>query len=209
MNRLFAFVRRRQLLSGLVTLIVIALAVLIVAVIANAPQTSAVRVAACVESTAGDCIRFPSVTGTNLLGEVFVLPDGFTGDYNLILLSFDEGQTARMAAWLPVARELAAADPRFAYYSLPALKSVNPLVRAAIVGGMIVLIPDESVRALTIMLFLEDKDAFLAALAIETLDAPQALLLNPSGEIVWRATGDYSDSAAHDLRRAVEDFLRP
>lgn len=209
MNRLFAFLRHHPLLSGLAALIAIALAILIVVVIASAPASTAVRVASCVESAAGGCIRFPSVTGTNLLGDVFALPAGFSGEYNLILLSFDEGQTARMAAWLPVAQELAADHPQFAYYSLPALKSVNPLVRAAIVGGMIVLIPDESVRAVTIMLFLEDKDAFLAALAIETLDTPQMLLLNPSGEIVWRATGDYSDSAAHDLRRAVESVLRP
>ncbi len=201
------FVRRHRVLSAVVVCI-IAAAAFAVFLAANAPDTSGVRVAACLEAD-GECIQFPTVDGTNLNGQAFVLPVDFTGDINLVIVSFEEAQTVRAASWLPLARELAVAKPAFAYYSVPVLPSVNLLLRGVISGGMLLLIPDPDVRDVTIMLFLDDIDVFLRALAIPNRDTIQAFLVSDAGSILWRASGEYTNGSGAALRTAVEDAAVP
>lgn len=196
------FIRRRTLLFALLAIGVVALVAFVVINSLNAPAASGVEVAACIQADGGTCIRFPSVTGTNLVGETLNLPDDFAA-LTLVLMPFDEAQTTRMAAWLPLAQELAAQHPTFAYYNVPTLKEVEPLVRLAITGGMVLAVPRD-VHPVTVMLFLEDKELFLEALNVPDIDEPQAFLLNDSGEVIWRVRGDYSDEAAASLRAAVE-----
>jgi hypothetical protein len=196
------FNRRRFILAAILVIGVAAFAAFAVLNVANAPAASGVEVADCLQADGGACIRFPLVTGTNLLGETLNLPEDFA-PLTLVLMSFDEAQTARTAAWLPLAQELAEQHPTFAYYNVPTLKSVNALVRVAITGGMVLAVPQE-VHAVTVMLFLEEKQLFLDALGIPDIDQPQAFLLNDAGEVIWRMRGDYSDEAAASLRTAGE-----
>jgi len=186
------------MIGALAGLLVIAAALAVIA--ANAPAASTVQVASCVRADGGTCIVFPTVTGANLNRVAFMLPADFAGDYNLVVVSFDEGQTARAADWLPLAQALAAQRPDFAYYSVAVMKAVSPLMRGVIVGGMVVMIPDDGLRERTIMLFLDDKQAFLDALAIPDLDAVQALLLDAQGQVLWRTSGDFTPEQGDSLR---------
>lgn len=199
MNTLPAFVRGHKTLSILTVAIGLGLIGLLLAYAASAPDASSVRVSACLEADGGTCIRFPAVSGTNLLGTAYALPQDFTGDYNLVVLSFDENQTVRAEGWLPLARELADQNRDFAYYSLPTLKAMTPLVRGIITGGMSVVIPDEHLRSVTIMLFLDELDTFLSGLAITDTDNLQIFLLNAAGEVLWRASGDFNEAAGNEL----------
>src|SRR5690606_37654712 len=202
-NTLPTFVRGHKALPAATAVIGVILIGLLFAYVANAPEASGVRVLPCIESD-GACIRFPAVTGTNLLGTVYELPQDFAGAYNLVVISFDEDQTVRAEGWLPLAREMAEQNPDFAYYSLPTLKAMTPLVRGIISGGMNVVIPDEQVRVITLMLFLDDLDAFVNGLSISDKSGLQVLLLNAAGEVIWRGNGDYSETAGNDLRTALD-----
>ena len=203
MNTLATFVRGHKALTAATAVIGAVLIGLLLAYVANAPEASGVRVSPCIESDGGACLKFPAVSGTNLLGTAYDLPQDFAGAYNLIVISFDEEQTVRAEGWLPLAREIAERDPDFAYYSLPTLKAMTPLVRGIITGGMTVVIPDEHLREITIMLFLDDLDAFVNGLSITDKNGLQVLLLNAAGEVIWRASGDYSDTSGNDLRAAI------
>lgn len=207
MTRLTTFVNRHRLLSAVALVAFAGVAALIVVFAASAPAASGVEASACVE-TNGACIHFPSVIGTNLNGRETALPEDFAGAVNFVVLSFEEEQTARAAAWLPVAQEMAAEYPGFAFYSVPVLPSVNAIIRGFIMSGMLVLIPDESNREITVMLFLDDIDALLSALAIPDRAALQLFLVNADGSIHWRTAGDYTDAAANALRIVVARAMR-
>lgn len=204
MNTIATFFRGHRALTAITAVIAVVLIGLLLAYVANAPEVSGVRVSTCLESDGGTCIRFPAVSGTNLLGTAYDLPQDFAGTYNLVVISFDEEQTVRAEGWLPLARELAEQNPDFAYYSIPTLKAMTPLVRGIITGGMNVVIPDEHLREITIMLFLDDLDAFVNGLSITDRNGLQVLLLNASWEVVWQASGDYSETAGNNLRSALE-----
>jgi hypothetical protein len=204
MNTITTFFRGHRALTAATAVIGVVLIGLLFTYVANAPDSSGVRVSSCIESDGGACIKFPAVTGTNLLGTAYNLPQDFAGAYNLVVISFDEAQTVRAEGWLPLARELAGQVPDFAYYSLPTLKAMTPLVRGIITGGMNVVIPDENLREITIMLFLDDLDAFLSGLSINDTSQLHLFLLNAAGEVVWQASGDYSDTTGKDLRAAVD-----
>ena len=204
MNTITTFLRGHKTLTAITTVIGVVLIAALLIYVANAPEASGVRVMPCIESDGGACVKFPTVSGTNLLGTAYELPKDFAGAYNLVVISFDEEQTVRAEGWLPLAREIAERNPDFAYYSLPTLKAMTPLVRGIITSGMTVVIPDEHLREITTMLFLDDLDAFLSVLSINDTSQLHLFLLNAAGEVIWQASGDYSDASGSDLRAAAE-----
>jgi hypothetical protein len=196
------FIRRHKILLSILCIAFMALAIFVIFNLAQGPTASSVSVSDCSRTDSRPCLRFPSVTGTNLLNETFQLPDDFDG-LTLVLLSFDEAQMSQTASWLPLAQALAAEYPQFSYYNVPMLNAVAPLMRAFISRGMTLVVPTDF-HAITVMLFLEDKQLFLDALLIPDVDAPQSFLLNDVGEVIWRVRGDYSDESSASLRAAVE-----
>ncbi len=178
-------------------------------ILSRAPATSSVVATHCLITSDNTCLRFPTVSGSNLLDEAFVLPADFEGDYGLVIMPFDEGQQMRAESWLAPAQEWAAQYPGLTYYNTAIFTDINPAVRLFIRGGMIVAIPDSALRRLTITLFLEDREAFLTALAIPDIEDMQIFLLKAGGEILWRGRGAYSpaqgtalDAVLHNLYAA-------
>jgi hypothetical protein len=199
---LVEFIRRHKILFGALLIAIAAIVTFIIVNINRSPTASDVAVSECIRADGGACIRFPSVTGTNLLDETLNLPDDFEG-LTFVVVSFDEGQTSDTIDWLPLAQELATEHPRFSYYNIPVLNEVAPLMRAFISRGMTLIVPSDH-HAITVMLFLEDKQLFLDALFIPDVDEPESFLLNDAGEVIWRMRGDYSDEMGASLRAAVE-----
>jgi len=145
-------------------------------------------------------VRFPTVSGDNLPGQTFNLPTDFQGSSSLVIVPFDENQQVQAQEWLPLARELAQAHPDFTYYNVPVFPSMAAPLRAIVRGGMSVSISDAGLRALTITVFLDNRDQFLAALKIPDAKTMQVFLLNADGDVLWRGAGAYSDTQANSLR---------
>jgi hypothetical protein len=194
--------RRRLLAIGIVVVLLLAAAAVLL--ISRAPALSSVGVSSqpCIAS--GDaCLRFPTISGENLPGDAFNLPADFAGQRDLVIVPFDEEQQVKAAGWLPLAQELAAAHPDFAYYSLPIFPAMAAPMRAIIRTGMSFTITDADLRALTITAFLDDRDAFLAALDILNTDAMQVFLLDEAGVVIWRGVGEYDDAQGDALRAVL------
>lgn len=141
---------------------------------------------------------FPDVRGRNLEGREFALPKGFEGELNVVLVAFRREQQADVDSWMPALRALAARHPALRVYELPTLSSNYRLMRRFIDGGMRRGIPDASVRAATITLYL-DRQRFQRALGITGDDAIHVLLVDRQGTIHWRAQGPSSDAAIERL----------
>lgn len=171
----------------------------------SAPTASSVHVSTTrCAAMPTQCVRFPTVIGSNLAGKNFTLPNDFQGELNFVVIPFDENQQVKAKAWLPLAQELAATHPTLRYYNISILGDTAPVMRALITSGMAAMISDEKVRQATIMLFLSDKDVFLKALAIPDTSAIQVLLLSAQGDVLWRSAGEFSPQKGVEAEQAVE-----
>ena len=169
----------------------------------RAPAQSSVYVSTSPCSGAQTCLHFPTVTGDNLLGQAFTLPADFRAKNTLVVVPLDEDQQVSAQNWLPLARELASAHPDFAYYDVPMFPSMAAPMRTLIRSGMSLSITDEQLRAVTITVFLDNREQFLSSLKIANATEMQIFLLDRSGQIEWRGAGDYSNPQGMALRAAL------
>lgn len=136
-------------------------------------------------------MKFPMVQGSNLSGNEFRLPGDFEGEYNLVLIPYLREQQANVDTWGECLKRLAVQYPGLRYYELPTLPKYNRVQQFFIDNGMRGGIPDPAVRARTITLYI-DVEAFNSALNLPTINDIYVLLLNRSGEVLWRSNGDYT-----------------
>ena len=147
--------------------------------------------------------HFPVVSGYNLNRQEFVFPQDFGGDYNLVIVPFQQYQQQIVNTWIPFAQEIEASFPGFIYYELPTIYEMPVLSRTFINEGMRAGIPDQTARERTITLYL-NKDTFKSALGIYSEDDIYLFMVNREGEILWRTTGEYTDSKAQDLIQFIQ-----
>lgn len=146
---------------------------------------------------------FPVARGDNLLGDRFDLPGDFAGDVNLVLLAFEQVHQLDVDTWLAGIDAWQERFPSLRVYELPTLARRQALLRSYIDGVMRAGIPDRAARARTITLFI-DRRPFVAALGLPGIDRAHALLVTPTGEVLWRAAGPYDEGAAREMEAIVE-----
>ncbi len=151
-------------------------------------------------------MKFPIVTGSNLLKHKLTLPRDFEGDLNLVFLPFWQWQQMEVNSWGATAELLEQQYPGFCYYELPTIQRMNPLAHFFIDEGMRGGIPDPATRKRTITLYL-DKPAFVRALELKDQEHIYLLLVDSQGEILWQARGAYQPDTADSLIKAVEALI--
>lgn len=145
---------------------------------------------------------FPRVQGANLERRSFTLPDDFEGERNLVLIAFKREQQFDIDTWVPTARQLAQEHPDFHYYELPTISRNIPLARWWLDGAMRAGIPDRAAREATITLYL-DKEAFREALQLPSEDTIYALLVDRTGNVLWRAEGVSTEEKVRELQQTL------
>ena len=151
-------------------------------------------------------LMFPAVSGDNLHGDTYSLPDDFSGSLNIVMIAFQRQQQAEVDTWLPLAKELEAEHAEMVrYWELPTISSGMKYMRFIIDNGMRSGIPDSTARERTITLYI-DREPFIEELDIPSKDSIEVLLVNDAGEILWRARGPRTDSAAAQLRKRIQEL---
>ena len=148
--------------------------------------------------------HFPVVSGFNLNRQEFTFPRDFDGDYNLVIVPFQQYQQQIVNTWIPFAQEVEASFPGFIYYELPTINEMPVLSRTFINEGMRAGIPDQTARERTITLYL-NKETFKTALDITTEEDIFLFLVDRDGEILWRTTGAYTAEKGEDLLQLIQD----
>ncbi len=147
--------------------------------------------------------HFPAVTGRSLTGRTYHLPADLEGERNILLVAFKRHQQEDVDTWTPYLRPLAARDSTLRVYELPTIGRSYGWMRGFIDGGMRRGIPDSSVRAATITLYI-NKTPFRDTLRIANEDHIHVLLVDRAGQILWRADGPYTADAMADLQRRLK-----
>jgi hypothetical protein len=134
-----------------------------------------------------------------------VFPNDFAGEFNLVIVPFQQYQQRTVNTWIPFAQEIEASFPGFIYYELPTIYEMPLLSRTFVNEGMRAGIPDQTARERTITLYL-DKEKFKSALDIPSEDDIYLFLVDRNGEIFWRSDGVYTQEKAENLLDTIKNL---
>ena len=144
---------------------------------------------------------FPRLSASSLEGKTLRLPEDFAGDRSLLLIASQCEQQQNVDTWLHEMKRFEL-SPGFQYYELPTIDRLNPLYRWSINRGMRRGIPDRNARSRTITLYI-DKPIFRKALKLPDERRIYAILVDRSGQLTWRAEGDFDEAKAASLQKVL------
>lgn len=151
-------------------------------------------------------MRFPRVTGSNLLRRKVTLPDDLQAKVGILFVPFYQWHQALVDSWVPLARQLEESFTGVQFFEVPVLEKRGLVYQTFINEGMRAGIPNQTTREKTITLYL-DKQAFRRALDIPHEETMWVLLLDRAGNVVWRTEGAYSQDNGDALSKAVRERL--
>ncbi len=146
--------------------------------------------------------RFPTVVGIDLDGNEVVLPFGFRGTQNLVIVAFKREQQNDANTWLGLFDNIRGDHPDLRVYELPTIDRSGAIHRFWVNNEMRYGISGEEARSRVITLYL-DRDIFQRALAIPSQDSIHVFLLNGAGNVLWRSDGPVTERTRADLTAAL------
>ncbi|NMB59837.1 MAG: hypothetical protein GYA12_11765 [Chloroflexi bacterium] len=152
-------------------------------------------------------VRFPTVSGSNLLRQKMKLPGDFKGELNLIFVAFQQWQQSEINSWIPDVMEWEKQYPGLVYYELPVIEDRNNLYKWFINEGMRAGIPNPLTRERTITLYLHKPD-FTLSLEMTDEEHIYVLLLNKDHQELARFRGMYSRESADNLSRYLAGYFK-
>jgi ATP10 protein len=152
---------------------------------------------------AADPVRFPNVTGSNLEGRKYQLPNDLEGELNIVALVFFGNHQSWVNSWVPTASKLTRGNPKLHFYEIPTLTNDNKPFRGLIDGIMHSGIPDKAAREATITLYL-DRVQFLKTAGLPHDRTIYVLLVDRQGKIYWRGDGVFTPELGASLEQAIE-----
>jgi len=148
-------------------------------------------------------VHFPTVSGFNLNRQEFTFPQDLAGELNILFVPFLQRQQSVVNTWIPFVQQTEAVYPSVVYYELPTIDEMPSLSRMFVNEGMRAGIPDETARERTVTLYI-DTSEFMKATDIPGKDEVHVLLVNRSGDILWRTTGRFDETKGETLLGAIE-----
>jgi hypothetical protein len=153
-------------------------------------------------------MKFPAVKATSLASKDYQLPRDLEGEFNLVIVAFKQWQQDWVDTWIPSLQNLAYQHKNLRVYEMPTMSRFNGLYRFMIDNGMRAGIPDKAVRAATLCAYI-DIPPFAQALQMPTTDTIYLLLLDRSGEILWRGQGACDQSQLTELTAVIDRVFEP
>ena len=140
---------------------------------------------------------FPILSGKNLYGTEYNIPDDLEGKKKLLLVAFKQEQQEQVNTWLDAVKDIETAHKDFRYYELPVIYEGSAPFRFWVNNGMRSGIQDPTARERTITVY-TDRDKFWA-ITNTSEDNIYAFLVDDSGEIIWRTEGVATPDHISDL----------
>jgi hypothetical protein len=146
--------------------------------------------------------EFPEIHATSLDGAKLHLPQDFSGQFNLVLISFAREQQHEVDTWIPVAKQIQAAHKNVSYYELPTTSRGDLLFRWWFDAALRSNTTDKDLRSRTLTAYVS-KHYFQKTLRIASEKRVVAVLVDRMGKVYWRADGACTDQAKLGLQAAL------
>lgn len=139
-----------------------------------------------------DVGQFPPIQARSLDGAHLNLPAEFSGQLNLVILSFAREQQHEVDSWIPAAQKIESAHTKFRYYELPTMSRENLLYRWWFDAALRSNTTDKNLRSRILTAYVGKRD-FKKSLHITNEKRTVAILTDQKGRVYWRAEGPYTD----------------
>lgn len=146
--------------------------------------------------------KFPAIHATSLDRTHMHLPANFSGQLNLVIISFAREQQQAVDSWIPAARKIEGAHSQFRFYELPTMSRENLLYRWWFDESLRSNTTDKELRSRILTAYV-NKRAFKKSLHIENEKRVVAILVDSKGIVYWRADGPYKDQNLATLLSAL------
>jgi hypothetical protein len=147
--------------------------------------------------------HFPDVTADSLSKQTLHLPADFGPGDTLVLIAFERNQQKDVDTWTAAEVALARQQTEFRFYEIPVLPWRDVFYRWWLNTAMRSGTPDEAARKRTVPVYL-NKEGFRNSLQITTEKTISVLLLNKSGQVVWRTVGDWTEEKQRAMVYALD-----
>jgi hypothetical protein len=151
-------------------------------------------------------MKFPQVTGSNLLRRKVSLPNDLQGELNILFIAFQQWHQGLVDSWVPLASQLEQTFPGVQFYETPVIQKMNFLAKTFINEGMRAGIPNQTSREKTITLYI-DKKALRGALEIPNEDTIWVMLLDRDGNVLWRTEGAHTQEKGEALLKTIQEHF--
>ena len=148
---------------------------------------------------------FPEVAGRNINEQQYALPNGFKGQYNLVLMAFTQRHQSAVNTWLDELKTLEKQYSQLRVYELPTLPAFPQWQQRQLDNWMSAGISDPVTRERTITLY-TDVDAMKEALNIRNTSRIRLFLVDRNGKVYWQGEGTYSKEQFRELSDIVSSL---
>lgn len=145
---------------------------------------------------------FPALTTYNLDKVKVNLPADFEGKVNLLLISFEPEQSRDIDTWMNAAQALQHINFQFRYYKMPVSNQENMIYRWWDSSSLRSVETDPVAWHWIIPIF-TNKDNFRHALNISNEKEIVLILVDQTGQVLWRTTGRITEEKKASLMSAV------
>lgn len=146
--------------------------------------------------------HFPTVTAYSLSKARVTLPAGLGGTRNLLVLSFNNGDTPGVDHWASAAQSLISRNAGLSYYLLPISEQRNPLYRWWDNSAMRNDFSNPQLWPRVVPLYVNE-NRFRQQLQIPNSSELVVLLTDRAGNVLWRASGAPSRQKLASLRASL------
>jgi hypothetical protein len=146
--------------------------------------------------------QFSPIQAISLDGAHMDLPANFSGQLNLVIITFAREQQQQVDSWIAAARKIEASHSQFRYYELPTMSRENLLYRWWFDEALRSNTTDKDLRSRILTAYV-NKHTFKKSLDIENEKQVVAILVDSKGHVYWRADGAYKDADTPALVSAL------
>lgn len=148
-------------------------------------------------------LTFPRLAARNLLREDVYLPSGFSGSRNLVFVVSSRHQQADVDSWRDSLGAMQAQARSFERWQATMMGDVGEPLRSIVEGAMRGIVKDDAVRKHYLLIYGE-KSSLLAGFGHPRKDEILLLLLDGSGDELWRGNGAWTQRTEESLRFALQ-----
>jgi hypothetical protein len=148
-------------------------------------------------------MRFPHLEASDLEGRWYHLPDDLPHGPRALVLGFRHMHHRQMSEWVRRLEELGEEHPAMTVWRLAPLPDGYRVMRDFIHGGMREGVADLEQRQRMLVSF-TDLRSLADWLALRTMDAVYAYLLDSRGLVYWRGAGEVDETQLGTARNALQ-----
>jgi hypothetical protein len=142
----------------------------------------------------------PHTEAETLSGKKIVLPDAAAGKLAVLIVGFSHASSAPMKEWAQRVDADYRTNPGFIYFQVPVIAGAPRMVRGMIMHGMKKDVSKEKYDTFAVVT--QDEHAWKQAAGFERPNEAYVLLLDASGNVLWKTQGT-ADAHYAELRTRI------